>query len=279
MCRVDKGAICVADERKKNVHGPSGSVQSFGDTAVRLSRNPLGIISLFIVLIYAVAGLVTTASSLAVSERTPLIYFLIIFPVLVLALFGWIVVYRPGHLFAPQDFRNEENYVTLVASLTAASVRNASGITEQGMLDVRKITETARSLEPAIKTKSLSTRNAMLWVDDQPENNTFERQAFETLGLSFTLALSTEQALVLLKNKNFSAVISDMGRKEGPHEGYRLLKLLRSQGDQIPFFIYSGSNTAEQKREALNRGASGSTNDPQELIQMVSNIVLTTGGR
>ena len=63
----------------------------------------------------------------------------------------------------------------------------------------------------------------MLWVDDRPENNVYERQAFEEQGLHFRLALSTEEALQILKQEKFAAIISDMGRKEGPKEGYVLL--------------------------------------------------------
>ena len=50
-----------------------------------LARNSLGIIALFIVLVYGFASLVTAfAGSFTAAERLPLIYFLILFPVLVL---------------------------------------------------------------------------------------------------------------------------------------------------------------------------------------------------
>jgi CheY-like chemotaxis protein len=111
-------------------------------------------------------------------------------------------------------------------------------------------------------------------VDDRPENNTFERGAFEAIGVNFSIALSTEQALNLVRNNTFSAIISDMGRREGREEGYKLLETLRSQGSNTPFFIYAGSNLPEHKRMAAERGAQGSTNDPQELIQMVMKVIL-----
>ena len=59
--------------------------KSFGETAKSLARNPLGIIALFIVLVYGFASLVAVfAGSFTPMERIPLIYFLVIFPVLVL---------------------------------------------------------------------------------------------------------------------------------------------------------------------------------------------------
>src|SRR5437764_11551355 len=101
----------------------SDSVKTFGDVAKGLARNPLGIIALFIVLVYGFASLVTGfAGSFTAAERLPLIYFLIIFPVLVLGVFSWLVSKHGGKLYAPRDFKNEENYVRMqmavVASLT-----------------------------------------------------------------------------------------------------------------------------------------------------------------
>jgi DNA-binding NtrC family response regulator len=78
----------------------------------------------------------------------------------------------------------------------------------------------------------------------------YERKAFESLGFTFTLALSTDEALGLLKDHANDAIISDMGRVEGPREGYVLLNAIREQNNNIPFFIYAGSNAPRHKREA-----------------------------
>jgi CheY-like chemotaxis protein len=112
----------------------------------------------------------------------------------------------------------------------------------------------------------------ILWVDDRPDNNTYERGAFKSLGFRFTLALSTQEALQFLTRQRFAAIISDMGRQEGPREGYALLDVLRTKGDQTPFFIYAGSNAPEHKREAIARGAQGSTNNPQELFELITQM-------
>jgi hypothetical protein len=89
-------------------------LKQLGYFAKGLSRNPLGIIALFIVLVYGFAALVTTFSgSLSWSERLPLIWFLVLFPVLVLAVFSWLVSRHGGKLYAPSDYRNEENYIRM----------------------------------------------------------------------------------------------------------------------------------------------------------------------
>src|SRR5262245_13907150 len=99
------------------------------DAAKTLSRNPLGIIALFIVLVYGLAALVTAfASSFAPDERLPLVYFLVIFPIVVLIIFAWLVSRHSNKLFSPQDFKNEENYVKMqmsaVASLAVAAAKD-----------------------------------------------------------------------------------------------------------------------------------------------------------
>jgi CheY-like chemotaxis protein len=252
-------------------------INSFGQTAKGLARNPLGIIALFIVLVYGLAALVTAfASSLTADERIPLIWFLVIFPVLVLMVFSWLVSKHSDKLYSPSDFKNEDNYVrmqmTAVASLAAATTQSDTPTSET---DIQKIVNAVRQALPAKSQDSEDWRNNVLWVDDRPDGNIYIRRAFEAVGLRFTLALSTNEALDLLKRNKYAAIISDMGRREGAREGYVLLDAIRRQGDQTPFFIYAGSNSPEHKRETTEHGGQGSTNDPQELFQIVMKAVVT----
>ncbi len=64
-------------------------ITPFLSTAQNLARNPLGIIALFIVLVYGIAALVFgfAATNLDGTERLPIVWFLVLFPVLVLAAF------------------------------------------------------------------------------------------------------------------------------------------------------------------------------------------------
>ena len=78
----------------------------------------------------------------------------------------------------------------------------------------------------------------------------------------------------MMGKKRFAAIISDMGRKEGSKEGYALLDAIRSVGNQTPFFIYASSNTPAHKRETEKRGGQGCTNNPQELFEMVTAVVI-----
>jgi CheY-like chemotaxis protein len=247
----------------------------FGNIAQKLARNPLGIIALFIVLVYGIAGLVTGFSgSFPTSERLPLIYFLVAFPVLVLGVFTWLVSRHSNALFAPSDFRNEDNYVkalTATASLTVASTKD-SQLTEGQLQSI--VASVKASTSGGRNVNVSGRRSHVLWVDDRPENNVNERAAFEALGISFTLALSTTEALARVEASDFAVVISDMGRAEGPREGYVLLDKLRKSGNQTPLYFYVASSEPQHVRETFEHGGQGCTSQPQELFRMVMRAIV-----
>jgi hypothetical protein len=93
------------------------TAKTFGRTAERLSRNPLGIIALFIVLVYLIAGTILGASSLGVSsvklnpnERLPLVWFIVVYPVLVLIAFYRLVAFHHTKLYSPSDFPDDDGF-------------------------------------------------------------------------------------------------------------------------------------------------------------------------
>jgi CheY-like chemotaxis protein len=132
---------------------------------------------------------------------------------------------------------------------------------------------------PVADQASLQRRH-LLWVDDNPMNNIYERKFMERSGATITLAVSTDEALEKIRHGRFDVIISDMGRSEkhgyARHAGYELLDKLRGANITTPFIIYAGSNAPEHRAEAKRRGALDSTNNPQELIQLVSAAVQNT---
>lgn len=88
------------------------SVRGFGKVATGLARNPIGIIALFIVLIYALASLtVGFSGNLTLEERLPIVWFLILFPLVVLSVFAWLVSRHAGKLYAPKDFSDDDHFL------------------------------------------------------------------------------------------------------------------------------------------------------------------------
>jgi hypothetical protein len=93
-------------------------IQNFINNAKGLTRNPLGIIALFISLIYGFACLVlsTSISNLNGSiERQPLIWFIIGFPILILLSFIYLVVNHHAKLYAPIDYKDEKNFMSTLS--------------------------------------------------------------------------------------------------------------------------------------------------------------------
>ncbi len=245
---------------------------TIANAATSLSRNPLGIIALFIILIYGTASLVISSSNLqSPSERIPLVYFLVIFPVLVLGAFTWLVMKHSPKLFGPSDFRDEENYVRIqeaATSLTTAAVKHN--------LELSKgtITRAVKSVHKAFSLLSeLRASKNILWVDDHPENNNLEMQAFKLLGVNITLANSTDDALRSLQQGTYSAIISDLHRETDTEAGFTLLQTLRSQGNLTPFFIYTGHDTPEAQERIKKHVGQGVTNRPEELFKMVTEAI------
>lgn len=109
----------------------------------------------------------------------------------------------------------------------------------------------------------------VLWVDDNPDNNRFEREAFQAIGIRFELSTSTDDALRQLARRRFDAIISDMGRGHDRQAGYHLLEHVRRTDQSTPFIIYASSDAVRHREEALSRGAQGSTNSPTELMALV----------
>jgi CheY-like chemotaxis protein len=155
------------------------------------------------------------------------------------------------------------------AALVAASVGrpNTEGTPQTAAMEAREAATAVEQLDRRTLRKASSAW--ALWVDDRPDNNIYERQSLEALGIRFVLAKSTDDALDKIAIQRFDVVISDMGRPPDPRAGYTLLDRLRETGSRVPFVIYAGSNASEHKAEAQRRGAIGSTNRANELFRYV----------
>lgn len=251
-------------------------ISVFSNSAAGFSRNPLGIIALFIVLVYGFASLtLTLGGNLTSYERVPIVYFLVIFPVLVLFVFTWLVSKHSGKLFAPADFKDEGNFLKAHQQVAVAALVAASSKEGTSTANVQEIVSSVSSTRFHNISSNAAWQRHILWVDDHPENNVYERTAFEAVGFSFSLSLNTEDALRQLESQRFAAIISDMSRKEGPKEGYKLLQAIREKQDKTPLFFYAGSNTPEHQRETIRNGGQGNTNDPSALFQMVTKAIIS----
>lgn len=154
----------------------------FSQASHKLSRNPLGIIALFIVLVYGIAALVLGVSSndLQPNERFPLICFLVIFPVIVLAVFYRLVSNHHVKLYAPNDFPDKDGFFRVLSPL------------EQK----KKLEEEIKLVEADIETEKAS-------LSPTPEVKSIDA---ETNGKELIKNISTRHAYVLAEELAFREI-------------------------------------------------------------------------
>jgi DNA-binding NtrC family response regulator len=99
-----------------------------------------------------------------------------------------------------------------------------------------------------------------------------------TMDMTVTTCLSTDDALGLLErpDSQFDVVISNMARPPDDQAGFTLLDKMREKGDTTLFIVYSSSDKPEHDQLAKKHGALGSTNRPQQLLDLVRQAL---GGR
>lgn len=95
-----------------------------------------------------------------------------------------------------------------VALGAAVAVRAPGDGTPGRVADPREIAEAL----PSPRDQRRLQGSRVLWVDDRPSNNVFERQALEALGIQIDLSTSTEDALEKIRRRSYDLIISDMGR-------------------------------------------------------------------
>lgn len=110
----------------------------------------------------------------------------------------------------------------------------------------------------------------ILWVDDNPENNIYEREALLTLGTITDTATTTEEGMAALRSNVYDLVISDMRRGSVPDEGLSLLREMQKDRYPQQVVFYVGTVDPEKGRPA---GSFGITDRPDELLHLIMDIL------
>jgi len=155
------------------------------------------------------------------------------------------------------------------AALGAALVKQRSS--ESVPDDPRLASQVVESVPPRVVQQA--SKSNILWVDDHPENNIHERRSLEAFGINIVPAESTEEALARIREQSFDAIISDMGRAGDSEAGLTLLDKLRAAGNFTPFIIYAAARAIQLRSKALQKGALGSTNRPDELFKLTLSAI------
>jgi hypothetical protein len=163
-------------------------ISKLTSSAKDLSRNPLGIIALFIVLIYGFAALTLGINSLQEHERLPLVWFLVLFPLVVLFVFGWLVSCHHEKLYAPADYKSDEGFLSGILART----RHAAEIQDQQDQLKSKIREAVVAAKKDKPYEAESLVNELTKEIDQATTITIDAQDFlkdKSATFSFPIAV------------------------------------------------------------------------------------------
>ena len=163
--------------------------------------------------------------------------------------------------------------------LTGAELLNALLVQLQAKQDSSQTPESVENSEltwmPSVARRARYVRPLLrgarvLWVDDNPSNNLYERTALASLDISVDLALSTEEALYMTSRLQYDLVLSDMNRAGNVNAGTELLDHLKPQKAATPLVFYVGQI---DRQRTVPLGAFGITNRPDELFHYVFDVL------
>lgn len=151
----------------------------FMKNALRFARNPLGIIALFIVMVYALASLVISLAKpeFYLHPYHPCVVFLSAFPLCVLATFAYLVAKHHEKLYGPSDYENQQDFkdtFKLPQSLTGKTgVATSESVTRAVAPDVTG--ELSRRYEAAVASGYCMIHEArMVTPRTSPRSGRFE---------------------------------------------------------------------------------------------------------
>lgn len=117
----------------------------------------------------------------------------------------------------------------------------------------------------------------VLWVDDRPSNNEFERKTLRPHGIVFDNVVSTAEAVEQLAHESYDLVITDLGRSHSSDRsqtaGASFLEHPAVTQGGPPVIVYASPWAVRQKDELLRLGAKEVTASRQQLIDSVLGVL------
>lgn len=115
----------------------------------------------------------------------------------------------------------------------------------------------------AQRSTALTAGARMLWIDQNPNNNTIEIQLFRRLGFNIDLATSDEDATKQLAEHVYDVVLSSWTRRGDEDAGKKFIPTVRASMLNPPIIFYVG------KIREVPVDAFGLTVRPDELLNLV----------
>jgi CheY-like chemotaxis protein len=151
--------------------------------------------------------------------------------------------------------------------------RQIVGDVQSKLAELEKRLATSIPISTSREEPTTPAGKRILWVDDNPKNNSFVIATLEEKGARVDIATSTDEGVEKFRLMPYDIVISDMGRPESKRAGIDLVKEIRKSNRSIPFYIYCGSWAARNLRsDALEAGANDITASSTTLLsRLLSN--------
>ncbi|QTA93163.1 ARPP-1 family domain-containing protein [Desulfonema magnum] len=176
-------------------------------------------------------------------------------------------------------------------------IRGSSLVSDECVIHITFISSEVSDSE---EKPDLSHLKAVLWVDDEPENNREETDILTRGGTRVITATSSSEAMKKFESEKFDRIISDMGRMENgkynEHAGIELIREIRKGDKDIPIIIYCrrfgdmnwlALGLEEEYGKPLAAGADGVTVSRRVLFEALGstakdkprNVILPDGSR
>ena len=110
----------------------------------------------------------------------------------------------------------------------------------------------------------------LLLVDDDPDLLQFLMDELEGSGHCCTGVNSGQEALVLLRSRQFALVLLDWGLPD--FDGVEICRRLRSSGDTTPVLMITAHDALEERVMALDAGADDYITKPFELDELHARV-------
>jgi response regulator RpfG family c-di-GMP phosphodiesterase len=118
------------------------------------------------------------------------------------------------------------------------------------------VREAHQAMECSVSKSTASTDVAavrVLIVDDEPSVRKFLATVLSEAGVSCSAAANPQEALTILENTSFEAIISDL--RMGATSGFELLRKVRAQYPQLAFLMATGVDDVRVGVQAMKEGA------------------------
>lgn len=109
----------------------------------------------------------------------------------------------------------------------------------------------------------------VLWVDDHPINNFWERRALADIGVAVDSYVDNSEAMQAFDMGRYDLVVSDIGRDSTQEDGFKLLSEVRQRDADIPFYFYTVNLDDSKVQMAKEAGANDAFEAPAELLKAI----------